>query len=78
MIVAMTAHAMKGDRERCLDCGMDDYVAKPIQRKELDEVLARMDAIRSFQPSLSRSAIAFRPAGHFGRAAMASRGTTGR
>jgi len=38
-IVAMTAHAMKGDRERCLESGMDEYVSKPVNAEELMEVL---------------------------------------
>ena len=40
-IVAMTANAMLGDRERCLATGMDDYMAKPISSDVLDEMLAR-------------------------------------
>ena len=40
-IVAMTAHVLHGDREACIDAGMDDYVSKPIRRRDLVRVLAR-------------------------------------
>ncbi|MGO9012015.1 MAG: response regulator [Bryobacteraceae bacterium] len=41
-IVAMTAHAMKGDEERCLKAGMDGYISKPLQRSPMMEVIARV------------------------------------
>jgi PAS domain S-box-containing protein len=40
-IIALTAHAIKGDRERCLLAGMDGYLSKPIRPQELDEVLEK-------------------------------------
>jgi CheY-like chemotaxis protein len=46
-IIAVTANSMKGDRERYLKAGLDDYVSKPIERTNLSEAMFRQTAIAS-------------------------------
>jgi PAS domain S-box-containing protein len=54
-IVAMTAHAMKGDRERCLEAGMDAYVSKPIQGRKLFDVIESVFALPAEPQKEARS-----------------------
>ncbi len=51
-VIALTAHAMKGDRERCLEGGMDGYLSKPIRPQELDAVLENCPPRPAPKPSL--------------------------
>ena len=50
----MTAHALKGDRERCLEAGMDGYVAKPIRAEELFASIDSLFAARSHSSDVAQ------------------------
>ena len=50
-VAALTAHALKGDRERFLAMGMDDYLSKPIDAAELEQVLNRLAKRRAARPA---------------------------
>lgn len=60
IIIAMTANALEGDRENCINKGMDDYIAKPINKTGLHTLLIKWKNLKTgtFGASLSKSSVA--------------------
>src|SRR6185503_5964566 len=53
IIVAMTASAMQGDREKCIAAGMDDYIAKPVRLEDVRTIVERWGAVAIAEPTAS-------------------------
>lgn len=49
-IIAITAYGLEGDRERCIEAGMDDYIAKPVKMEDLKAALERLDRQQAKTP----------------------------
>jgi len=56
-IIAMTAHVVKGDRERCLEAGMDEYISKPIDSDKLFEAIERLTKTSDIKKSVATDSV---------------------